>query len=77
MFLEELDAVLLKLDSLRKMLEANKYNDETKMGFITIELKEYYLKLKIEEQELEAMLDTEIQNWINNLEKTKAQEALN
>ena len=36
MFLEELDVVLNKLASLRQMLEANRYNDETKMGFITI-----------------------------------------
>ena len=77
MFLEELDVVLKKLADLRQMLEANRYNDETKAGFITIQLQEYYSKLKIEEKELEAMLDTEIQNWNNNLEKTKAQEALN
>lgn len=71
MFEAELKEVLIKLEGLCKMLEDNKYNDETKSGFITIELREYFHNLKIGQLELEAMLDTEIQNWINNIEKTK------
>lgn len=46
-FLEELNEILIRIENLKKLLADNVYNDETKEGFITIGLREYYLNLKI------------------------------
>ena len=60
LFQAELNVILVRLENLKKMLADNVYNDETKDGLITIDLWEYYLNLKLGQEELSAMLDTEI-----------------
>ena len=69
-FEAELNDILVRIEMLKKMLGDNYYDDNTKSGFITIGLENYFEHLKIGQQELESMLQIEIQNWMKNLEKT-------
>ena len=46
-FEDELNDILVRIEMLKKMLGDNYYDDNSKSGFITIRLEEYFDHLKI------------------------------